>query len=150
MITVVFAFLIDALSAVPYVCFYKSKRKKKWRQRNGNTCQGCKIVWADMGQIQWDAEFHFDEGAAVALQGLPRQLSWNARMEGATLICRTGAGGRQQRPCVKSNRDIGGESNVPTTESSLPVGTAPHEFLEIIGFQCVIKWRVDFRPKKGR
>ena len=52
---------------------------------------------------------------------VPRQLSWNARMEGATWICRTGAGGRQQRPGVKSNRDIGGESDVPTTESRHPV-----------------------------
>ena len=60
-------------------------------------------------------------------------------MEGATWICRTGAGGRQQRPGVKSNRDIGGESDVPTTESSLPVGMVPHKFLEMIGFQCVIE-----------
>ena len=26
-----------------------------------------------------------------------------------------------------------------STESSLPVGMVPHEFLEMIGFQCVIK-----------
>ena len=37
---------------------------------------------ADMGAIQTDVKFGSDTDDAVVLQGLTRQLSWNAEMDG--------------------------------------------------------------------
>ena len=72
---VVFACLIDALSAVPYFCFPKSKASKVWNLKK----------WSHLIGQQ------------------------NVSVSGVTYC------------------------------NSLPVGTVPHAFLEMIGFQCVIK-----------
>ena len=69
------------------------KANQHGNKSNGNSVQGCKTVRTDMGAIQSDGKFHSDAYAAVALQGLVRQLLRNAGMDGATWICRAGAGG---------------------------------------------------------
>ena len=45
-----------------------------------------------MGAIQPDDKFGTDTDDAVVLQGLTRQLSWNAEMDGPAGTCKTGTG----------------------------------------------------------
>lgn len=62
-----------------------------------------------MGAIQPDVKFGSGTDNAVVLQGLTRQLSWNAEMDGSAGTCKTGAGSAPDT----SRR----ESDVHTAES---------------------------------
>lgn len=62
-----------------------------------------------MGAIQPDDKFGSGTGDAVVLQGLTRQLSWNAEMDGSAGTCKTGAGSAPDTD--------GWESDVHTAES---------------------------------